>query len=198
MTGESGAALAWGALAAAACLTLAGCTAGTDAAATRTHTPAASPSPTPAACIVGTWTADAAQLQPLYDAIPANLDYPPATLGADSSLSLVFADDGTFTFAQDVPATLTWEGHPAAVALGGTMTGSYRTAGDGLRMTSTDDGLTVTPTDASTASALFAAATQVTLDEWPVSATAFHCDGDTLSLDLDTEGHPATVALTRG
>jgi hypothetical protein len=197
MTGEFGAALAWGALAAAACLTLAGCTAATDAAAKRPHsTPTASPSPT--ACIVGTWTAGATELQPLYDAIPANLDYPAATLGADSSLSLAFAADGTFTYTQDVPATLTWEGHPAAVALGGTMTGTYRTEDGEMHMAATDDGLTVTPTDRSQASSLFALATQVTLNDWPVTATSFRCDGDSLALDLETEGHPATVELARG
>jgi hypothetical protein len=184
---------AWTAAIAGALL-LAGCTAtpAPEAAPTRT------PSPTPtAACIVGTWTADAAQLQTLYDAIPANLDYPPATLGPTASVVVAFDADGGFAFTQAVPASLTWEGHAAAVTLGGTMTGTYRTSGDTISLTSRDDALTVAPSDSSTASALFAAATQVTLEEWPVSATTYTCAGDALQLGLQTEGHPATVAFTR-
>jgi hypothetical protein len=188
---------AWGAatMTVLSAIVLAGCTGAPTAEATRTRTP--SPTPT-AACIVGTWKADAAQLQALYDAIPADLDYPPATLAPTSSVVVAFDADGGFVFTQDVPTTLTWEGHAAAVALGGSMTGTYRASGTSIALTAKDDALTVTPSDTSTASTVFAAATQVTLDEWPVSATTFSCAGDALRLGLQTEGHPATVAFTRG
>ena len=177
--------------------TLAGCTAAPAAAAKPPRIVTPTPSPT-AACIEGTWTAGAKELQPIYDAIPANLDYPAATLDPAASVSIDFAGDGAFSLHQAVPTTLTWEGHPAAVALGGTMTGTYTATGSALTLSATDDALTVTPTDDSTASALFAAATQVTLNEWPVSATSFRCDADALALDLVTEGHAATVDFARG
>lgn len=182
--------------AALACLMLAGCTATPSAEATPSRTPKPSPSPT-AACIVGDWQAGAAQLQPLYDAIPAALDYPAATLGDGAAVDVTFTSDGTFSYDQDVSASLTWEWHPAAVALGGTMSGTYRASGDSLALASTDNALTVKPVDDQTASRLFALATQVTLVDWPVSATSFRCEGDTLQIDLVTEGHPATVPFTR-
>ena len=50
----------------------------------------------------------------IQEDIGANLGQPP------------IGGHGTFSFDQDVPATLTWEGHPAAVALGGTIDGTYR------------------------------------------------------------------------
>ncbi|MBN9180114.1 MAG: hypothetical protein J0J00_06120 [Microbacterium sp.] len=186
-----------GGLAAAtlACLVLAGCTAAPTAEAKRTRSP--HPSPSTAACIVGSWRAGATELQPLYNAIPTALDYPPATLGDGAVVDVDFTRDGTFTYDQDVSAALSWEGHDAAVQLGGTMTGTYRASGDSLTLASSDNALTVKPTDDQTASRLFAAATQVTLVDWPVSATTFRCDGDALELDLVTEGHPATVAFTR-
>jgi hypothetical protein len=96
-----------------------------------------------------------------------------------------------------VSATLVWLDHPAAIDLGGTMAGTYETDGETLSMSSTDGALTALPADDSTASLLFAAATQETLDEWPVSASGYRCDADTLVLDLETEGHPASVEFAR-
>lgn len=179
-------------------LMLAGCTTAPEVAETPTPTPTHTPTPAPTtACLIGTWEADAEALQPIYDAIPVGLDYPAATLGPGASVIVTFAADDTFAMEQDVPATLTWEDHPAAVRLGGAMHGTYRTAGDALALTATENTLTATPSDDRTASALFAIATQETLGEWPVSATSFSCDGDVLVLDLETEGHTASVAFTR-
>ncbi len=77
------------------------------------------------------------------------------------------------------------------------MTGSYTTSGDALALTVGENALTVTPADDARASRLFAAATQETLTEWPVAARSFVCDGARWWLDLETEGHQATVAFTR-
>jgi len=175
-----------------AALLLAGCTA-TPPAPTPT---AATPTPT-APCLVGTWEAGRDALQPVYDAIPAELDYPAATLAPEASVTVSFAADGTFSLTQDVPVTLEWEGHPAAVALGGTMAGGYAASGTALTLTATADKLTVAPADDRPASALFAAATQETLTEWPVAASSFQCDGDALTLQLETEGHVAPVEFAR-
>ncbi len=177
----------------AAVVVLAGCTAGEPDIA---ETPSPTPTPT-VACIVGTWTTEAARLQALYDAIPAELDYPAATIGPEASVTVSFTADGIFALEQAVPATLTWMGHPASVALGGSMTGIYRSSGRTLALTATQNDLTVEPSDDRTASTLFAAATQETLQEWPVSASSFACDARTLVLDLETEGHPAAVEFTR-
>lgn len=183
----------------AVCLMLAGCTAAPEVAETPAPTSSRTPAPLPTteACIVGTWEAGASALQPMYDAIPVGLDYPTATLGPEASVIVVFAADGTFAMEQDVPATLTWQDHPAAVRLGGAMHGAYSTEGDALALTATENTLTATPSDDRTASALFAIATQETLDEWPVSATSFSCAADRLVLDLETEGHAASVEFTR-
>jgi hypothetical protein len=181
----------------AAVLVLAGCTAGTtgtDAAATRSATPTPTSS---APCIVGSWETDAAQLQSAYDAIPLGLDYPAATIDPASAATISFSAEGRFSFGQDVTATLTWLSLPAAVELGGTMTGSYTTSGDALALAVGDNALTVTAADDGRASRLFAAATQETLTEWPVAARSYACDGDRLELDLDTEGHLAAVAFAR-
>lgn len=180
------------AAAAAAALLLAGCTA--TPAASKTQMPA--PSRTPA-CIVGAWQAGADELQKLYDLIPAALDYPAATLGPQASVTVDFTEAGAFTFAQSVPATLEWEGHAAAVELGGTLEGAYTTAGDGLTLKGTSNALTAQPADDAAASKLFAAATQETLTAWPVTASGYTCGGDRLVLDLATEGHAAAVAFTR-
>lgn len=187
----------WGVGAVAAVLALAGCTAGTtgaDATATRSATPTPTPS---APCIVGSWETDAAQLQSAYDAIPLGLDYPAATIDQAATATIAFTADGAFSFGQDVTATLTWLDHPAAVELGGTMTGTYTASGDALALAVGDNALTVTAADDARASRLFAAATQETLTEWPVAARSFACDGDRLVLDLETEGHQAAVAFTR-
>jgi len=188
------------ACAAVVSLLLAGCTPSSESAETAVATPGPTSTPTPApvaACIIGTWHADAGALQPVYDAIPVGLDYPTATLDPAASVIVAFAADDAFTMAQDVAATLLWEGHPAAVHLAGTMRGTYTTSGDALALTATDNLLTATPSDDRTGSALFAFATQETLGEWPVSATSFSCDGDTLVLDLETEGHPASIEFVR-
>lgn len=175
---------------------LAGCTASPQSAPTSaSSTP--TPTPTPA-CIVGAWSTDAAQLQSAYDALPRELDYPTAAIDQDATVDIVFDADGAFTFAQDVAATLTWMDHPAAVSLGGTLSGTYETAGDALTLTPTANGLSVEPRDDRRASLLFAAATQETLSEWPVSAQSFTCDDGRLVLDLETEGHVASVAFVRG
>jgi len=177
-------------------LALTGCTASPQSAPT-SASPTPTPTPTPA-CIVGSWSTDAAQLQSAYDAIPRELDYPTAAIDQGATADIVFDADGAFTFAQDVPATLTWMDHPAAVALGGTLTGIYETTGDALTLTPTANGLTVEPRDDRRASLLFAAATEETLSEWPVSAQAFTCDEGRLVLDLETEGHVASVVFARG
>lgn len=187
----------WGFSAVAAALVLAGCTAGTtgpDATATRSETPTPTPS---APCIVGSWETDAAQLQSAYDEIPLGLDYPAATIDPASAATIAFTAGGDFSFGQDVMATLTWLSRPAAVRLGGTMTGSYTATGDALSLAVGDNALTVTPADDARASGLFTAATQETLMEWPVTARSFACDGDQLVLDLETEGHQAAVAFIR-
>jgi len=177
-------------------LALTGCTASPQSAPT-SASPTPTPTPTPA-CIVGAWSTDAAQLQSAYDALPRELDYPTAAIDQDATVDIVFDADGAFTFAQDVAATLTWMDHPAAVSLGGTLSGTYETAGDALTLTPTANGLSVEPRDDRRASLLFAAATQETLSEWPVSAQSFTCDDGRLVLDLETEGHVASVAFVRG
>lgn len=173
---------------------LAGCTATPAAEPT---TPAPTPSPT-APCLVGTWTTDGAALQPVYDAIPHELDYPAATIDPAASVTVSFAADGGFVFTQDVPVALSWLGHPAAVRLGGDMDGTYAASGDAIALAATTNALTVVPADDRDASALFAAATQETLTEWPVAASSFRCSADTLVLDLQTEGEGATLTFGRG
>lgn len=189
------------AIVAGVCVLLAGCTAGAPgvmASPTSIATPTSTPSPTPtAACIVGAWAAGAQQLQPLYDAIPTGLDYPAAEIDPEAKVVVSFAVDETFALEQHVPVTLTWMDRPAAVELGGTMAGDYRTSGTTISLTATDDALTAVPRDERRASALFAIATQETLSEWPVTATSFSCDGDGLVLDLETEGHTASVEFVR-
>ncbi|MFT4221222.1 MAG: hypothetical protein QM611_12010 [Microbacterium sp.] len=194
------------AAAAAVCAVAAGCAAGGtepgsgDGTSVETGAPAPSTAPPPTAagaCIVGAWEAGAAQLQPVYDAIPSGLDYPAATLGRTSSVVVTFADDGRFTLEQRVPVTLEWLGHPAAVVLGGRMSGEYRATDGDLELAAADNRLTVQPRDDRAASELFAAATAETLVEWPVSASAFACEGDALTLELETEGHPAAVEFAR-
>jgi hypothetical protein len=172
---------------------LAGCTA--EQAQTES-TP--TPTPTPSApCIVGQWEAGAEALQPLYDAIPKGLDYPAATFDPTATVRVDFAADGTFAFTQDVAASLVWMKHAASVRLGGDMDGTYTTTGDAIALAATGNRLTVVPADDETASALFAVATQETLDEWPVSASSFACTDDALTLVLDTEGHDASVVFAR-
>ena len=184
----------------------AGCTGGPPASTSATATPSPTPTPTPVAetaCIVGTWTTGAAQLQPAYDSIPANLDYPRAVIDPTATITVSFDDADRFTLAQNVPVALDWQGHQAAVGLSGGMSGSYSADGDGaasgspLTLQAKDNTLTVAPLDQRTGSALFAAATQETLEEWPVSASAYTCDATTVVLSLETEGFPASIAFTR-
>ncbi|MET0736522.1 MAG: hypothetical protein ABWY55_12880 [Microbacterium sp.] len=157
------------------------------------------PTPTPSApCIVGSWSAHADQLQPAYDAIPGGLDYPLATIDPTASAMLEFDVDGSFRFTQDVPATVSWLEHVASVRLGGAMTGTYVATGSALSLDAEANDLVVAPADDQSASALFAAATQETLGEWPVSASGFTCDADALVIDLETEGHRASVSFARG
>lgn len=179
------------------CSALAGCTAtATDAQPTRTPTSTRTPSPT-TSCIVGSWAVGAAELQPVYDALPSGLEYPAATIDPAASATISFAPDGAFAFAQSVPTTVTWMGYTASVALGGAMTGEWKADGDALALTARENGLTVVPTDDRTASAIFAAETGETLAEWPVTASSFTCDGDRLVLGLGTEGVPASVPFLR-
>lgn len=195
----------------AGCTLLAGCTAEpADPEVLRpTATPAPTPTPTPtptaqAACIVGAWTTGVAQLQPAYDSIPPELEYPRAVIDPAATVTLAFDALGTFTLDQNVPTTLEWEGFPAAVGLGGKMSGGYRTDGDGgasgspIALQAQDNALTVVALDDRPASALFAAATQETLAQWPVSASGYTCDETTLVLSLATEGFPASLAFDRG
>lgn len=181
---------------------LTGCTATSpdaDAVAERTRTPSPPPSPaTTPACIVGTWTAEAADIQPVYDALPSRLEYPAATIDPAASVTISFAADDTFSFTQNVPTSVTWLNRTASVALTGSMTGDYTADGDALALAARENGLTVEPLDDETASAVFAAETAETLAEWPVSASSFTCSADRLVLELGTEGVPATVAFTRG
>jgi hypothetical protein len=172
-----------------------GCTA-TTTDAEETSTPTPTPTPTPA-CIVGTWAVGADELQPIYDALPGGLEYPAAVIDPAASAGISFAAGGTFSFTQSVPTSVTWLGHTAAVALGGTMTGDYTTDGDGLELAARENGLTVVPTDDGTASAIFASETAETLAEWPVSASSFTCAGDGLVLHLGTEGYAASVPFVR-
>lgn len=174
-----------------------GCTAATtnaDETARPTTTP--TPSPTPA-CIVGSWSVGAAELQPIYDALPGGLEYPAGVIDPAASAAISFASDGTFSFTQNVPTSVTWLEHTASVALGGTMTGEYTTDGDALALTARENALTVVPTDDRTASAIFASETAETLAEWPVSASSFTCAGDGLVLHLGTEGYAASVPFVR-
>ncbi|GAA3640427.1 hypothetical protein GCM10022200_25110 [Microbacterium awajiense] len=159
------------------------------------------PSPTPVAeafpaCLVGTWTASGEQLQPVYDAIPLELDYPQASIDPDATATISFDEAGGFTFTQDVPVDLSWEGNPASVRLTGSMTG-IATAADGseLALTPVENDLEVIPADDRTGSALFAGATQETLAEWPVAASGYTCDADESTIALWTEGHRTTVAF---
>ncbi|MFT4228681.1 MAG: hypothetical protein QM602_00160 [Microbacterium sp.] len=183
----------------AAAIAIAAALAGCTAQAPEPAEPAAStPSPTPSApCIVGAWEAGAAQLQPLYDALPAQLEYPAATIQAEASVTIVFDADGGFALAQDVPVALEWEGHPAQIVLGGTMAGTYAADGDALALTATQNRLTSEPSDDALGSTLFAVATQETLDEWPVSASSFSCGARSLALEVSTEGHPVSVEFAR-
>jgi len=175
---------------------LAACTAG--GATPTTPSASASTSPAAPACIVGDWRADAAQVQAAYDLIPPDLDYPDATIDPDASIAVTFRAEGTFTYTPHVPMRVTWLGRTAAAELGGTLTGTYTTDGDALRLAAESNELTVTPRDDAPSSITFAAATQETLTEWPVAARSFSCDATGLVLDLDTEGHVASVAFTRG
>lgn len=162
---------------------------------------AATPTPTPTpttACLVGDWRVGADQLQPIYDALPGGLEYPAAIIDPAAAATIAFAADGTFDFAQDVPTSVTWLGRTASVVLGGSMSGTYATDGTALSLVAVDNALTVAPTDDGTASRIFAAETAETLAEWPVSASTFSCDGDTLVLDLDTEGYAASIPFVRG
>jgi hypothetical protein len=173
-----------------------GCTA--TAADAETPTPTSTPTPTPtAACIVGSWAVGAEELQPIYDALPGGLEYPDGTIDPAATATITFAADGTFSFEQDVPTSVTWLGHTASVALGGTMTGEYEAEDDTLALTAHDNGLTVVPTDDKTASAIFASETAETLAEWPVSASSYTCSGDGLVLHLGTEGYEASVPFVR-
>lgn len=174
-----------------------GCTATTTAAETPTPTRTPTPSPT-AECIVGTWTVGAEELQPIYDGLPGGLEYPDAVIDPAASASITFAADGTFSFTQGVPTSVTWLGHTASVALGGTMTGEYAADDEALALTASENGLTVVPTDDKTASAIFASETAETLAEWPVSASSYSCAGDELVLHLGTEGYNASVPFVRG
>ncbi|KRB36662.1 hypothetical protein [Microbacterium sp. Root180] len=171
----------------------------TGCTATNTDTAAPTPTPTPTpACIVGSWSVGAAELQPIYDALPGGLEYPDGVIDPAASASISFASDGTFSFEQDVPTSVTWLGHTASVALGGTMTGEYTADDEALALTARDNGLTVAPTDDGTASAIFASETAETLAEWPVSASSYTCAGDELVLHLGTEGYAASVPFVRG
>lgn len=160
------------------------------------------PAPTPVAeafpsCLVGTWTATGEQLQPVYDAIPLELDYPEAAIDPDATATIAFDADGGFTFTQDVPVDLSWEGNPASVRLIGTMSGTADANGTDIALTPTVNGLEVRPEDDGTGSALFAAATQETLAEWPVAASGYACDAETSTIELWTEGHRTTVTFGR-
>lgn len=205
MTGASDRRLAAAAAALVGALLLAACTAQPDVAASNTPTRIPTPTPTAAAaCIVGSWTTGAAQLQPAYDSIPADLEYPRAVIDPAATVTVTFDAGGGFTLAQNVRVALDWEGHAAAVGLGGGMTGSYRSDGDGaasgsgISLEAQDNTLTVAPLDEQTGSVLFAAATQETLAQWPVSASGYTCDDTTLVLNLETEGFPASLGFTRG
>lgn len=174
-----------------------GCTATTTEA--KAPAPAATPTPTPTtACLVGSWSVGAGELQPIYDALPSGLEYPEAVIDPAASATISFEPDGTFSFTQNVPTAVTWLGRTASVALGGTMTGEYIADGDALSLTAEENDLTVTPTDDGTASEIFASETAETLAEWPVSASSFSCSGDDLVLHLGTEGYAASVPFTRG
>ncbi len=174
-----------------------GCTATTTVAETPARTPTPTPTPTPA-CIVGSWSVGAEELQPIYDALPGGLEYPEGVIDPAASASMSFAADGTFSFEQDVPTSVTWLGRTASVALGGSMTGEYAADDEALTLTPEENRLTVVPTDDSTASAIFASETAETLAEWPVSASSYTCAGDSLVLHLGTEGYAASVPFVRG
>ncbi|WP_439590767.1 hypothetical protein [Microbacterium sp.] len=184
------------ALLAAVAIIATGCTATTTDAESARPTPTPTPTPTPA-CIVGAWSVGADQLQPIYDALPSGLEYPAAVIDPSASASIDFAADGTFSFTQNVPTSVTWLGRTAAVALGGTMSGDYTADDESLALTARENGLTVVPTDDGTASAIFASETAETLAEWPVSASSFTCTGDALVLHLGTEGYAASVPFAR-
>ncbi len=175
-------------------LVASGCTATTTDAESPTPTP--TPTPTPA-CLVGAWSVGADELQPIYDALPGGLEYPAAVIDPAATANIDFTADGTFAFTQSVPASVTWLGHTAAVALGGTMSGDYSADDESLALTARENGLTVVPTDDAAASAIFAAETAETLAEWPVSASSFTCTGDELVLHLSTEGYAASVPFVR-
>ncbi|MCW3493299.1 hypothetical protein [Microbacterium sp. SSM24] len=174
----------------------AGCTATTTDAETPRATDTPTQTPTPE-CIVGTWSVGAEQLQPIYDALPGGLEYPDAVIDPAASATISFATDGTFAFTQSVPTSVTWLGHTASVALGGTMTGDYETDGDALALTAQENDLIVVPTDDGRASAIFASETAETLAEWPVSASSYTCADDDLVLHLGTEGYNASVPFVR-
>ncbi len=172
-----------------------------SATATQTSTPSASPSPTAtldeaAACLVGNWASEQADLDAYYEQINAAQEGSGASFTPVGRAGLAIREDGTYAWTPAVELTATLSGTEILVTLGGSIDGSYTVTGttiatkndstENLQISATIDG---EPTDAGTIGEQIGGA--------PLTNATFDCTDDTLLLTSSVSGTSVTTTLHR-
>lgn len=169
--------------------------------ATATATPSATPSPSAsaasdAACLVGEWTSEEADLVAYYDQVNAALAGSGATFTPAGSAVLSMRADGTYAWLPAVQLTADVSGTQILIDLAGSIDGSYSVNGntiatqndstENLKITATIDGAS---TDPGTIGDQIGGA--------PLTNSTFTCSDSTLVLTSSVADAPATTTLHR-
>lgn len=159
--------------------------------------PSATPTGDAAACLIGTWNMDQAGLDRFYADVNTNLSGAGVVFTPTGTASLVLGADGAFSWKPDTQVSAAVSGTEILIQIGGEIAGAYTATADRISTTSqSTDGLQVSatidgaPTDAGSITEQIAGA--------PVTDASYTCEGDTLTLQSDIGGAPATSVLHRG